>query len=125
MSTDRPGVPMAGRVLLSMVLIWFARLEHDPLVRLEAVLGLSPSPLEWLFGIKGLFSGMTEAAHRLSLGDLHDAVAANFLFVPLAGLTVGALILGWRPRIRNGRDDKFFFAAVVLLTLLLNMKHAL
>jgi hypothetical protein len=67
------------RLMVLATLGWFISLDRNPLVRLEAVLGLSPSPLEKLFGVKGLFSGITEGMHRLVYGDVTGALAANIL----------------------------------------------
>lgn len=96
-------------------------MDHNPIVRLEAIVGLSPSPLERLFGVRGLFSGMTEAAHRLSMGSLHGASSANMFFAPLAFIVVGLVLIGHRPRIRNRRDEALILGSTVALTLLLNV----
>ncbi len=104
-----------------VALVFVARLDRNPLVRLEARLGLSPSPIERLFGVKGMFSGMTEAAYRLSHGDVTGATASNVLFVPFAVVVIGAIAAGWRPRIRHRQDEVVALMSVLVLTLLVNL----
>ncbi len=65
------------RVPLAVLIGVFASLQRNPLVRFEAILGLSPSPLERIFGIKGAFSGMTEGVFQLSRGHVVQAFQAN------------------------------------------------
>lgn len=52
-------------------------LELNSLVRLEALPGLSPAPLERHLGIRSLFCGMTEGAVRTLHGDIREAIRAN------------------------------------------------
>jgi len=112
---------MLFRVSVLVGLAWFASLAHNPVVRLEAMLGLSPAPLERFVGVKGLFSGMTEGMYRLAHGDLTGAVAANAV-TPFFALAVGCcLILGYRPRVHSRRDEWIFFTAVVSLCVVVNM----
>ena len=86
----------------------FASLAHNPLVRLEAMLGLSPAPLERFLGIKGPFSGMTEGMYRLVHGDLTGAIVANALTPFFALAASCSLIMGYRPRIQSKRDEWIF-----------------
>jgi hypothetical protein len=71
-------------------------------------------------GVKGVFSGMTEAAYRLSHGDVVGATAANVIFVPFTCVVGGAILSGWRPRIRDRRDEAIFLGGTVVLSLWVN-----
>jgi hypothetical protein len=83
----------------------FASLERNPLVRLEAVLGLSPSPLERLLGMRGPFSGMTEATMRLVHLDIQGSLRANVLTIPFLGaVTLAVLFWSW-PRMTSRRRE--------------------
>ena len=55
------------RLFLFFLLLLFFSLENNPLVRLEAIIGLSPSPIEKIFGVKSFFSGMTEGVHQMAI----------------------------------------------------------
>jgi hypothetical protein len=113
-----------GRLLLrSLALVaawWIASTPNNPVVRLEAVVGLSPSPLEKLVGIKGPFSGMTEGMHQLARGRLVAAVEANVMTPFVAAAFVGCVLLGVRPRVTTRRSELGFFATVVMATILVN-----
>lgn len=105
--------PLALRLCLIASLAAFASLDRNPVVRLEAQLGLSPSPLERWFGIRGLFSGMTEATYQLVRLDLGRALAANILVVPVIGaITLCILLWSW-PRLDSRRREIAFFALVL------------
>lgn len=104
-------------------LVWLARLAENPLVRLEATLGLSPGPLERLTGLPTLFSGMTAGVHRLAHGEVAAATAANFLTVPLALAVTGCILAGYRPRVRTRRQEAFALAGVVVLSLAVTLVH--
>lgn len=113
--------PIGARLLLLGALAAFAALDHNPIVRLEARLGLSPSPLERLFGIRGFFSGMTEATHRLTQLDLIGAGQANILVFPVLAVAVAAILL-WRwPRLRTRNQELAFFAIAVVGTAINNI----
>ena len=102
-----------------------AALDRNPLVVLEARLGLSPSPLERLFGIRGFFSGMTEAAHRLTHVDFVGAAQANVLVYPtLAAFAV--TLLSWRaPKLRTRRQEVGFLGAIIAGVVVNNVVPAL
>ncbi len=109
------------RVAAILLLTWLVSNNENPLVRLEAWLGLSPSPLEKLFGIKGLFSGMTEEMFRLAHGEFWGSLQSNAL-TPLAALAIIACIVtGYRPRVGTGREEALFFGAVILLSVIVNL----
>jgi hypothetical protein len=101
------------RALIVAALAAFASLDRNPLVRLQAELGLSPSPLERLSGMRGPFSGMTESTWRLMQLDMGASLRANVLTVPLLALAAGCILLWARPRIRSRRHE-----IAVLMTLL-------
>ena len=112
--------PIAFRLCLIALLAAFASLDHNPVVRLEAKLGLSPSVLE-RFGIRGLFSGMTEATYQLVRLDLGKALAANILVVPVIG-TIALCILLWsRPKLDTRRRELIFLALVLAGTAINNV----
>jgi hypothetical protein len=119
MNAGKP-FPVVSRIVALLLLGWLASLRHNPLVRLEAWLGLSPSPLEKLFGIKGLFSGMTEGMYRLSHGDVRGSIEINALTPVMALLVVGCIVFGYRPRVRTRRSEMAFFGFVLISTLLVN-----
>lgn len=117
--------PLILRILLLGLLGGFAALDDNPLVRLEAQLGLSPSPLERLFGVRGFFSGMTEAAHRLTRLDLANAARANLLVYPTCA-AFAFMLLSWKaPSLTTRRQEFAFFGAIVAGTLLNNILPAL
>lgn len=105
--------PLALRLCLLALLAAFASLDRNPVVRLEAQLGLSPSPLERWFGIRGLFSGMTEATYQLVRLDLGRALAANVLVVPVLGAIALCILLWSRPKLDTRRREIGFFALVL------------
>ena len=113
--------PVGARLLLLGALAAVAALDNNPLVRLEAQLGLSPSPLERIFGIRGFFSGMTEATHRLTEFDLVGAAQANILVFPFLGACAAAILLWRRPRIRTRGQELAFLAAAVGGTVINNI----
>ncbi|HEX6740681.1 MAG TPA: hypothetical protein VF079_02650, partial [Sphingomicrobium sp.] len=116
-----PEPPVGVRLLLLGALAAFAALDHNPVVRLEARLGLSPSPLERLFGIRGFFSGMTEATFRLTRLDLAGASQANILVFPVLAAATAAILL-WRwPTLRTPRQELAFFAVAVVGTAVNNV----
>ena len=105
--------PLLVRFCLIALLAAFAGLDRNPVVRLEAMLGLSPSPLERLFGIRGLFSGMTEASHQLVQLDVGRALAANILVIPMLATITLCILLWSRPRLdTRGREIAFFVLVV-------------
>ena len=113
--------PVGARLVLLGALAAFAALDNNPLVRLEAELGLSPSPLERLFGIRGFFSGMTEATHRLTRLDVIGAGQANILVFPVLALATAAILLWWRPRIRTRRQEIAVLALAIVGTAINNV----
>lgn len=119
MPTPKP--PIGVRLLLLGALAAFAALNDNPLVRLETRLGLSPSPLERLFGIRGFFSGMTEATHRLTRFDLVGAGQANILVYPVLAAAAAAILLWRRPRIRSRRDELAILAIAAAGTAINNI----
>jgi hypothetical protein len=105
--------PLALRLCLLALLAAFASLDRNPVVRLEAQLGLSPSPLERWVGIRGLFSGMTEATYQLVRLDLGRALAANVLVVPVLGAIALCILLWRRPKLDTRRREIAFFGLVL------------
>ena len=103
--------------------IWFISLDHNPIVRLEAKLGLSPAPLERIVHVRGPFSGMTEGMHQLATGDWRQAGEANVLTPFVAAAIVVFVVLGRVPHIQNRRDEALFFAGAIVATLIVNAVH--
>jgi hypothetical protein len=91
----------------------FASLDRNPVVRLEAKLGLSPSPLERLFGIRGLFSGMTEATYQLVRLNFGRSLESNILVVPVLGAITLCILLWTRPKLDTRRREIAFFTLVL------------
>ena len=123
METTEPR--LVARILLTGALAAFAALDHNPIVRLEALLGLSPSPLERFFGIRGFFSGMTEATHRLTRLDLRGAAQANILVYPFLAAVVTAILL-WRwPRMTTRKHELAFLTVALAGTAINNIVPAM
>lgn len=109
------------RVFIIVLLFAFAFIENNPIVRLEALLGLSPSPVERLFGVKSLFSGMTEGVHRLARWELILAFRANPFAILVPPIIVYCCLL-WRfPVIDTKKKEKIFFSVFIFLSLLVNL----
>jgi hypothetical protein len=98
-------------------------LPANPLVRLEAVLGLSPAPLERYLGVKNVFSGMTEGMHQLVHGDLAKALQANILTPLIACAFLTWAATGWR--ITTRRHELWAGLLFVVLSALVNLLHPL
>lgn len=109
------------RIGFCLVAALFVSLDRNPVVALIAKLGLSPSPLERLFGIKGMFSGMTEGMFRLVHGDIAGAIAANVLTPAFAVVFVSCVAIGYRPQIRTRQQEWVFLLSVVFLSVFVNV----
>jgi hypothetical protein len=113
--------PVAVRLAILAGLAVLARVPHNPLVRLQAELGLSPSHIETIFGVRSLFSGMTEAAHRTAHLDLAAALRANPVSPIILGAIVAAVLL-WRvPPMQTKRDEAMWLGSFVLLSVANNL----
>ena len=118
---NRP--PVAVRLGLIVLLGWFASVENNPVVRMEAKAGLSPAPLERFLGIKNFFSGMTEGAHRLAKFDFIGALEANIFTPFFLGVIVIALLM-WRvPKIDTRAKEVVFFGGFIGLSVVVNLVH--
>jgi hypothetical protein len=119
--TRRPKPHVAWRLLIILALVGFAMIENNPVVRLEAFLGLSPSPLERFFGIKSLFSGMTEGVHQFVRLNLAESIRAN-LFAPLVVPLLVFLVVTWRfPKIDSKQKEAIFFLGFIGLSVVVNI----
>ncbi|MCK5717750.1 MAG: DUF2752 domain-containing protein [Thiomargarita sp.] len=94
--------------MLLIILIGFASIRNNPLVRLEALLGLSPSPIERFFGVKSLFSGMTEGIHQFVHLNIVSSIKAN-IFAPLFIIIIVYSILSWNIPKMDTRKKEYFF----------------
>lgn len=111
------------RIALLMALLAFAGMKNNPLVRLEAALGLSPAPFERFTGYKTLFSGMTEAFSRLAALDFSGALESNYLSIPFLVLAGGCL-LTWRfPKVRTRQHEALALALILALSLSVELIH--
>ena len=109
------------RLLLFLLLLLFISIENNPLVRLEAIIGLSPSPIEKIFGVKSFFSGMTEGVHQMAILNLEGALNAN-IFSPLVlPLLLLLFIRGKIPKIKTRKHELVFFSSFIFLSILVNV----
>ena len=109
------------RASLLLGATWFVSLERNPVVVLIAKLGLSPSPLERLFGVKGIFSGMTEGMFRLAHGNFVGSMDANILTPAFAAVFTICVMSGYRPQIKTRKQELVFLLSVVFLSALVNL----
>lgn len=113
--------PIALRLALLAGLLRFASLSQNPIVRLEAKLGLSPAPVERFLGLKSLFSGMTEGVYRCTQMQFADAFRAN-VFSPFVIPLSAVALLAWRvPKIDTPHREWMFFAWFIALSAVVNI----
>ncbi|MEA3040768.1 MAG: hypothetical protein QOC65_257 [Sphingomonadales bacterium] len=113
------------RATIVAFLAWFATIDYNPVVVLQARLGLSPSPLERLVGIRGMFSGMTEATHRLVHLEVLAAIRSNILVVPTLAAIVLCIVTWNAPKIDTRLREVCFFIIVIAGTAINNAAPAL
>ncbi|HIA48613.1 MAG TPA: DUF2752 domain-containing protein [Candidatus Hydrogenedentes bacterium] len=110
-----------ARITVLLMGIWCVSLDRNPIVVFVAKIGLSPSPLERLFGVKGMFSGMTEGTFRLVHGDIAGAAASNVLTPVFATVVALCILCGYRPRIRTRQQEFAILLSVVFLSVFVNL----
>lgn len=116
--------PLAARISILIAAAAFCLLPLNPIIWLEAKLGLSPAPWERFTGIRTLFSGMSEAFHRLATGDVLGAFRANFL-APAFALSLVLSVLLWRwPTLTRRREELLFFALAIIASVAVNVVHS-
>ncbi len=109
------------RFLLLLILASFASMENNPVVKLEAILGFCPSPIERLFGIKSLFSGMTEGVHQFVRMDIKSSIRSN-VFAPFVMPIVIYGVLTWKiPKIDTRNKEYIFFTIFIGLSVVINI----
>lgn len=109
------------RLLLLLFIVGFASIDKNPIIRLESIIGLSPSPIERMFGVKSLFSGMSEGVFQLLNFNLIAAINANILS-PFVFFLFGYIVLTWNfPKVDTQKKEITFFCVVVGLSLLVNI----
>ncbi len=109
------------RLLIIIALICFVFIENNPVVRLEAELGISPSPIERFFGIKSLFSGMTEGVHQFVRLNFLASVRAN-VFAPFVIPIVVFFIFTWKiPKVDTKKKEYTFFLMFIVMSLIVNI----
>ena len=109
------------RLFLFFLLLLFFSLENNPLVRLEAIIGLSPSPIEKIFGVKSLLSGMTEGVHQMAFLNVQDALNANIFSPIVIPLLLLLFIRGKIPKIKTRKHELVFFSSFIFLSVLVNV----
>ena len=109
------------KIVMILAIFGFAFIDNNPAVRFQAILGLSPPPLERFFGLKSLFSGMTEGVHRFARLNLAGSVEAN-IFSPLVIPLFSYFIFKWRvPKIDNKNKEIVFFISFLGLSIIVNV----
>lgn len=109
------------RILLILALIGFASIEKNPIVKFEAKFGFSPSPIERIFGIKSLFSGMTEGVHQFVRMNIIASLEAN-VFAPFVIPLALYYCLTWNiPKIDNKKKEVIFFSGFIVLSIIVNI----
>jgi len=104
-----------------MIIVFFVNMENNPLVKLEAKLGLSPSPIERIFGIKSFFSGMTEGVHQIANLNFYNAIQAN-IFSPIIVLLFIYFWITWDiPKIDTRKKEVTFFSVFILCSVVVNL----
>jgi len=114
-------IDFKSRLLLVIIFILIVSLENNPLVQLEAILGLSPAPIERFFNIKSLFSGMTEAFHQLVKLEYKKAIDSNIISPLFVIFIIVFLINGRIPVLITKKREIAFFLFVVLLSIVVNI----
>ena len=109
------------RTALFLCVVLFVSLDNNPIVTFQAKLGLSPSPIEKIFHVKGMFSGMTEGMHRLTHGDLIGAMSANVLTPVLAIVFSFCFLGGYRPRIKTKKQEYLLLFLVFVFSVVVNL----
>jgi hypothetical protein len=119
MPIDKP--PFYLRLILLLSLYFFASIENNPVVKLESLMGLSPSPIEYIFGIKSFFSGMTEGVHQFIRMNLKASAEAN-IFAPLILPLTAYFLLSWKiPKIDTKKKEYLFFGLFIVLSAAVNI----
>ena len=109
------------RIILGLCVIALISLDKNPIVWVEAILGLSPPPLERFLGIKSAFSGMTEGVVQFMNFDLKASFHAN-VFAPLVlPVTFYLLIIGKVPRIQSKLGEIFCLTAFLIMSVVVNV----
>ncbi len=120
-STIQQKPHLMWRLILIFGLVAFALIENNPIVKLEALIGLSPSLTERIFGVKSLFSGMTAGVHYFVNLDLISSVKAN-VFAPLIIPILSYYLASWSvPKIDSREKEFMFFSIFVGLSVIVNI----
>lgn len=99
----------------------FAYIENNPIVRLEAVLGLSPAPLERFFGIKSLFSGMTESVHQFVRLNFVSSFRSNPFGPLVIPVFVVCCLFWWVPTLDTKKKEIIFFLLFITASAVVNL----
>ena len=99
----------------------FASIDNNPLVKFLAITGLSPSPLETIFGIKSLFSGMTEGLYQILHLNFNQAMKANIVSPIIIPFLLYFVIKSEVPKINNESTEAYFFCGFIILSIFVNI----
>ena len=99
----------------------FASIDNNPLVKFLAITGLSPSPLETIFGIKSLFSGMTEGLYQILHLNFNQAMKANIFSPIIIPFLLYFVIKSEVPKMNNRSTEALFFCGFIILSIFVNI----
>mgnify|MGYP001322178336 CR=1 FL=1 len=99
----------------------FASIDNNPLVKFLAITGLSPSPLETIFGIKSLFSGMTEGLYQILHLNFNQAMKANIFSPIIIPFLLYLVIKNEVPKMNNRATEALFFCGFIILSIFVNI----
>jgi len=109
------------RILAALLLLGLMSIDSNPIVRAIAVLKLSPSNIEKVFGFKSIFSGLTEGIYQALNFNLEASIRAN-IFAPVVVCYLGYCVLCWRfPKIDTKRKEVTFFTLVIVTSIVVNI----
>ena len=107
--------------LVIALFLLFASIDNNPVVRFLAVIGLSPSPLETIFGLNCLFCGMTEGLYQILHLNLREAMKSNIFSPLILPFLAYLLIKAEVPKINNRSKEIIFFSGFILLSVFVNI----
>ena len=103
------------------MLLGLMSIDGNPVVRAIAVLKLSPSNIEKVFGCKSIFSGLTEGIYQALNFNLEASIRAN-VFAPVVVCYFAYCVLCWRfPTIDTKKKEVTFFTLVIVTSIVVNI----
>tara|TARA_B100000767_G_C19757035_1_gene533406 strand:- start:1208 stop:1462 length:255 start_codon:yes stop_codon:yes gene_type:complete len=82
---------------------------------------LSPSPIETIFGLKSLFSGMTEGLYQILNLNFTGAIKANIFSPFVIPFLLYFLLKGEVPKMNNKLNEIAFFSCFIFLSIFVNI----